>query len=61
VAAAIDGQPAQVQYVGAAPGLVAGVFQMNLVVPATVSSGNVSLVVSFGSATSQSNVTVSVR
>jgi uncharacterized protein (TIGR03437 family) len=61
VAATIDGQPAQVQYAGAAPGLVAGAFQMNLVVPPTVSSGKVGVVVSFGSANSQSNVTVSVR
>ncbi len=35
----IDRFPAQVEYAGAAPGLVAGVMQVNVLTPAASSSG----------------------
>ncbi|HJT87991.1 MAG TPA: SBBP repeat-containing protein, partial [Bryobacteraceae bacterium] len=41
VSATIDGQPAQVQYKGTAPGGVAGFFQVNLVLPDGARSGTV--------------------
>jgi uncharacterized protein (TIGR03437 family) len=49
----IDGQPAQVQYAGSAPGLVAGVLQVNAVVPASASSGAVQISVAVGGVSSQ--------
>jgi uncharacterized protein (TIGR03437 family) len=61
VAVKIDGQPCNVTYFGQAPGQVAGLFQYNVVVPATVGSGQLSLEVSVGENRTQSGVTVSVR
>jgi uncharacterized protein (TIGR03437 family) len=60
----IAGQPAVVSYAGAAPGAVAGLVQINAIIPPTVSTGAaVSLTVSVGAATtsrrSQPSVTVS--
>jgi len=52
---------AEVLYFGAAPGLVAGVFQVNARVPADAPSGDVPVVVSVGAATSQPELTVAVR
>ncbi len=50
----INGQPAQVVFYGEAPGLVAGVLQINAVIPATAVSGQANpVVVSFGGAYSQ--------
>ena len=40
VSVSLDGQPADVLYVGTAPGLVAGVFQITVRVPATVPAGS---------------------
>jgi uncharacterized protein (TIGR03437 family) len=62
----IAGQPAVVSYAGAAPGAVAGLVQVNAIVPPTVSTGSaVSLTVSVGAATgsrrSQPSVTISVK
>ena len=45
VTAQIDGQDAQVQYAGAAPGIVAGVIQVNLYVPAGARSGSADSIV----------------
>ena len=39
ISAEIDNQPAVVEYAGGAPGLVAGVLQVNVRIPAGVSSG----------------------
>ncbi len=61
VAVLIDGQPATVLYAGEAPGLVAGVMQVNVRVPAGISSGQVSVIVSVGNNSSQNGVTLSVR
>jgi uncharacterized protein (TIGR03437 family) len=48
VTASIDGQPATVLYAGSAPGLVAGVLQINLAIPSQLSAGSHSLVISAG-------------
>ena len=57
----IGGIEAEVAYFGAAPSLVAGVFQVNARVPAGADSGNVPVVVTIGAASSQPNLTVAVR
>jgi uncharacterized protein (TIGR03437 family) len=62
----IAGQPAVVSYAGAAPGAVAGLVQINAIVPPTVAVGTaVSLTVSVGAATtsrrSQPSVTIAVQ
>jgi uncharacterized protein (TIGR03437 family) len=57
----INGQPALYVYAGEAPGLVAGMMQLNMQIPSDALSGNLSITVSIGGNTSQSNVTVSVR
>jgi len=61
VSATIAGLSAQVLYAGAAPGLVAGVIQLNVRIPANSPSGNVPVVFKVGSASSQANLTVSVQ
>ncbi len=60
VSVQIGGQPAVVQYAGAAPGNVAGVFQINAVVPLAAAPGALPLVVTIGSHSSPSNVTLNV-
>jgi uncharacterized protein (TIGR03437 family) len=57
----IDGQPAEVQYAGAAPGNVAGLFQVNVKVPAGAGTGDVPIVIQVGDAQSQPGMTISVR
>jgi uncharacterized protein (TIGR03437 family) len=57
----INGQPALYTYAGEAPGLVAGVMQLNVQIPSNALSGNLPITVSIGGNISQSNVTVSVR
>jgi len=61
VSATIGGANAVVQYAGAAPGLVAGVVQVNVVVPTNIASGAQLLILKVGSASSQAAVTVSVQ
>ncbi len=61
VSVRIGGAPAEVLYAGAAPGLVAGVFQINARIPEGVVSGAVPVVVTVGSAASQEGLTVAVR
>jgi uncharacterized protein (TIGR03437 family) len=58
VSVTIGGIPATVAYAGSAPGLVAGVLQINAVVPATAAAGNQPIVVTTGSNSSQNNVQV---
>ncbi|MCC6537488.1 MAG: hypothetical protein IT162_08070 [Bryobacterales bacterium] len=60
-AAELDGAPAEVAYAGAAPGLIAGVLQMNLRIPFNARAGELPLAVRVGDAESQPGVTVSVR
>ncbi len=62
----IAGQPAVVSYAGSSPGAVAGLVQINAIVPPTVSPGaSVSLTVSVGAANtsrrSQPSVTIGVK
>ena len=52
---------ADVRYAGAAPFEVAGVFQINVVVPGNITSGAVPIVVSVGNASSQPGLTVSIQ
>ncbi len=62
----IDGQPAVVSYAGTSPGAVAGLVQVNAIIPPTVRSGAaIPITVSIGSATaarrSQPGVSVAVK
>jgi uncharacterized protein (TIGR03437 family) len=67
VTVTIDGQPAEVSFYGEAPGIVAGVMQVNVVVPSGVRSGAVPVVVRVGDTASQTTtdgagaVTVAIR
>ncbi len=57
----IDGKAAEVQYAGAAPGAVAGLFQVNVRIPADATPGDVALEIHVGNATSQAGMTVAVK
>jgi uncharacterized protein (TIGR03437 family) len=61
VTATIGGQPAYVQYAGGASGLVAGVMQVNLQIPAGIAPGNaVPVSVQVGTVTTPAGVTIAV-
>lgn len=60
-AVTIGGQPATVTFYGEAPGMVAGVMQLNVQIPVGLRSGSQPLMVSLGGASSQNGVIVSVR
>jgi uncharacterized protein (TIGR03437 family) len=58
----VGGLPAQVQYAGDAPGLIAGVLQVNVQIPTGVASGsNAPIVINVGGQTTQANVTVAIK
>lgn len=59
VFAYINGRSTEVQYSGGAPGEVAGVMQVNVKIPSSV-SGNVPIVLQVGNAFSQPGVTIAV-
>jgi uncharacterized protein (TIGR03437 family) len=62
VSVQIGGLSAEVQYAGAAPALVAGVLQVNCVVPPNSLSGSiVPIVITVGQASSQPGVTLAIR
>lgn len=61
VTVTIGGRPAVVQYAGAAPGDVAGVMQINAVIPADCPTGDVPVAISVGKYASPENVTVAVQ
>jgi uncharacterized protein (TIGR03437 family) len=62
VHAVIGGQPAEVQYAGGAPGVVEGVIQVNLRIPAASQSGAaVPLLLQVGDSTSQPGITLSIQ
>jgi len=50
-----------ITYAGEAPGLIAGVLQVDAKIPAGVASGPVPVIIRVGSAASQAGVTVTVR
>ncbi|MGD0868214.1 MAG: hypothetical protein ABSB88_01580 [Bryobacteraceae bacterium] len=62
VSARVGGITAQVDYAGEAPGIIVGVLQINVVVPAGVTPGSaVPVDVTIGGATSKAGVTVAVK
>ena len=61
VSATIDGQNAGVQYKGAAPSAISGLFQVNLFVPLNVRSGPVPIQIRVGTVTSPAGVTVFIE
>jgi uncharacterized protein (TIGR03437 family) len=61
VTAQVGGISADVIYAGAAPGLTAGVMQVNVRIPTNAPSGNVPITVTVGASSSQPGVTVAIR
>jgi uncharacterized protein (TIGR03437 family) len=61
VTVTIGGQAARVMYAGSAPGLIAGIAQVNVVVPDGVAPGAVQIVVQVGGQPSQSGVTLNIQ
>jgi uncharacterized protein (TIGR03437 family) len=61
VTAQVGGLPATVAYAGNSVGIVSGVVQVNLVLPAGLASGPQPVVVRIGSANSQPGVTIAVQ
>jgi uncharacterized protein (TIGR03118 family) len=61
VSLTIGGQTAQVLYAGSSPGNVAGVMEVEAVIPAGTASGAASVVLTVGTAASQAGVTVNVK
>ena len=61
VTALVGGQPAVVQYAGGAPGFVAGLMQVNIVIPGNISPGAaVPVVINVADIHSQGGVTIAV-
>jgi uncharacterized protein (TIGR03437 family) len=61
VTATINGVPATVKFAGAAPGLVTGVIQVNLLVPTGISGSALPLAITINGSTSLSGPTVAVQ
>jgi uncharacterized protein (TIGR03437 family) len=62
VTATVGGLPASVQFAGEAPGLVTGVFQVNVLIPPGVTPGNaVPVTVAIGSLSSPLGTTIAVQ
>jgi uncharacterized protein (TIGR03437 family) len=62
VTVTIRGENATTQFVGAAPGFVNGLIQINVFIPTTIDFGShVPLVVTVGTYTTQDNVTIAVK
>ena len=62
VTATVGGLPAKVLYYGSAPGIVYGVMQVNVQLPANVASGSsVPIQIAVGGVNSQANVTLAVK
>ena len=53
--------PADILYAGLAPGLISGVFQLNVRLPQTLSDGDIPVVITIGGVTTQSGTTVPVK
>jgi uncharacterized protein (TIGR03437 family) len=60
VTATIGGRAVTVEYAGPAPGLVAGVFQVNLRIPNDMATGQQPVVINFGTNSTQGGVTIAV-
>jgi uncharacterized protein (TIGR03437 family) len=55
-------KPEELLYVGGAPGMIWGLAQVNLVIPASVTPGNaVPMVINIGGVATQANVTIAVK
>ncbi len=61
VTATVGGVAAQVQFAGSAPGLVYGVLQVNVQIPAGVTPGPQPIVINLGTTGTQAGVTVQVK
>lgn len=61
VTATVAGQPATVQYYGSAPGIVYGVMQVNVTIPAGTPTGAQALVINVGNNPTPAGVTVAVQ
>jgi len=61
VAVKVNGVDANVLYAGSAPGLVAGVVQINVQIPAGTPSGNVPVTILVNGVASQAGVTVAIQ
>jgi uncharacterized protein (TIGR03437 family) len=61
VAVTIGGVQALILYAGEAPGLIAGVLQVNAVVPAGTAAGNQPVVLTVGGVSSSSAVTAAIQ
>jgi uncharacterized protein (TIGR03437 family) len=59
--ATVNGELANLQYAGSAPGLVYGVCQFNVQLPADLPAGVQTIIVNVGDSSSQSSVTVFVK
>jgi uncharacterized protein (TIGR03437 family) len=57
----IDRQPATVVFYGEVPGVVAGMMQVNVIVPTSARTGNVPVSISMGTAYSQAGVTIAAQ
>lgn len=57
----IGGQPAQVQYAGLAPAAIAGLYQINAVIPQGAASGAQPVSITVSGASTQTSVTVAVQ
>ena len=61
ISVTIGGITAHINYYGAMPDEVAGLFQLNVVVPAGLTAGNQPVSVLIGTASSQANLSVAVH
>ncbi len=61
VSVTIGGQPAEIKYAAGAPTLIAGMFQVNVIVPQNIGTGAIPVVLTVGAASSQAGLTVSVK
>ena len=62
VSATVGGVPADVDYAGSAPGMVAGIAQVNVRIPANAQSGSsIRIVISMEASSTQSGVTLAIQ
>jgi len=61
VSVKVGGVDCAIEYAGSAPGLVSGVFQVNVRLTSAVPSGNVPVLLQVGSTVSQDGLTVAIR